>query len=337
MRRSTFGALATSLLVASVASAAVSSESEDADSRTTPIPGTGLAVTLPRDWRLWSTPPAGDAIVIGSHMRTRQSCEFGLVAGSRSAEGAAHETLETVAAHPAIEVLGSTFLTVPAGNAVRVSSRHASAPDEDRFVLHEYYITAPDGVASVTCSSDDPPADRWLSIVEAVAPLPADPPASAPFDPRVEVPDHGFAVDFGAEWLVRAWPAPGSVFGGANVLRALTVAGADGSGGYECVVEDDTGLASVPDVGSLDDWQEILISTAGAQKRRTSEPVVTQVSLPSGRTIRADWERWSEMPATAWVFLDSDRRAALLCRSDEPPDDRWLSIAETFEFLHAEE
>ena len=55
--------------------------------------------------------------------------------------------------------------------------------------------------------------------------------------------------------------------------------------------------------------------------------------------MRADWERWSGRPATAWVYLDNDGHAAaaLLCRSDEPPDDGWLSIAETFEFLPAEE
>jgi len=43
------------------------------------------------------------------------------------------------------------------------------------------------------------------------------------------------------------------------------------------------------------------------------------------------------MPATAWIFTDGDRHAALLCRSVRPPDDRWLSIAESFEFLPAEE
>jgi hypothetical protein len=39
------------------------------------------------------------------------------------------------------------------------------------------------------------------------------------------------------------------------------------------------------------------------------------------------------MPATAWVFLDGERRLALFCRAEEPPADDWRSIAETFEFL----
>ncbi len=97
-------------------------------------------------------------------------------------------------------------------------------------------------------------------------------------------------MDFGAEWLVRSWPGPGPVLGGRLVLRAVTLAQEDGSGGRECLIEDDTALLSLSDVASLDDWRDTLVSTAEAQARRTSEPVVTQVGLPSGHTVRADWE-----------------------------------------------
>jgi hypothetical protein len=123
-----------------------------------------------------------------------------------------------------------------------VAYRFKDAPDDARFVLNEYYLTVPAGVVSAYCAGDEPPADRWLSVIEAIAPLAAGSTSSHPFDPRVEVAAHGFAVDFSAEWLVRSWPGPGPVLGGHLVLRAVTAASEDGSGGYECVIEDDTVL-----------------------------------------------------------------------------------------------
>jgi hypothetical protein len=68
-----------------------------------------------------------------------------------------------------------------------------------------------------------------------------------------------------------------------------------------------------------------------------TEPTVADAGLASTTGVRADWETWGIGSATAWVFLDGARRAALFCRSTEPPEDRWLSIAETFEFLPVEE
>ncbi len=300
------------------------------------IPGSGFTVGLPVEWRVW--PAEGVAHPMGitaTDVGTRQHCSFSLLEGVASAERAAHQTVELVEAQPQQEIVERTFLDLPAGNAVRVAYRLKDAPDDPRFVLNEYYLTVPDGVVSAFCSGDEPPADRWLSVIETIAPLAAAPPLAAPFDPRVEVAAHGFAVDFPSEWLVRSWPGLGPVLEGSIVLRAVTLAHEDGSGGYECLMEDATALPSLADVASLADWRDVLGSTARAPEQRTSEPVVTQIDLPSGPIVRADWERWSGMPATAWIFTDGDRHAALLCRSVSPPDDRWRSVAESFEFLPA--
>ena len=312
--------------------------STEAATRTAGIPGTDLAVTLPAGWRIWLAEGSGRPTEMwATDVATGQICQFSLLEGVTSAERAAHETMQAVDAQPQHEVVERAFLNVPAGNAVRVAYRFKDAPDDPRFVLNEYYVTVPDGVLSVYCSGDDPPSDRWLHVVEAVASTTADPPTSAPFDPRVAVPQRGFAVDFPAEWLVRSWPGPGPVLGGSVVLRAVTLADEDGAGGYECLIEDDPTSPSLSDMASRDEWRDTLISIAGAQELRDSDPVVTEVSLSFGRAIRADWERSREMPATAWIFTDGDRRAALLCRSGEPPDDGWLSIAESFEFMPSEE
>jgi hypothetical protein len=316
------------------------SASEETPTRTIGIPGTDLAVTLPAAWRIWPARESGYPTEMwATDVAAGQICQFSRLEGGTSAERAAHETVQAMDAHPQMEVMERTFLNVPAGNAVRVAYGVKGAPDDPRFVLNEYYVTIPEGVLSVYCSGDDPPSDRWLHVVEAIASTPADPPTSAPFDPRVEVPERGFALDFPAAWLVRSWswPGPGPVLGGSVVLRAVTLADEDGAGGYECLLEADATLPSRSDVPSPDEWRDTLISIAAAQERQASEPVATEVGLSSGRAIRVDWEQWQEMPATAWIFADSDRHAALLCRADEPPADRWLSIAESFEFLRAAE
>jgi hypothetical protein len=330
----------TALMVTGMMSSATPGLSaiEEAAMQVIEIPGSGVTVELPVGWRVW--PAEGVAYprgITATDMATRQLCTFSLVEGVASAERAAHQTVELVEAQPQQQVVERSFLDLPAGNAVRVAYRFKDAPDDPRFVLNEYYLTVPDGVVSAYCSGDEPPADRWLSVIETIAPLAAAPPLAAPFDPRVEVAAHGFAVDFPREWLVRSWPGLGPVLGGTVVLRAVTLAHEDGSGGHECLLEDDTGLLGPADVASLADWRDALGSTAGTPVRRTSEPVVTQVVLPSGPTVRAAWERWSGMPATAWIFTDGDRHAALLCRSVVPPDDRWRSIAESFEFLSVDE
>ena len=68
-----------------------------------------------------------------------------------------------------------------------------------------------------------------------------------------------------------------------------------------------------------------------------TEPTAADAGLSSSNGVRVDWETWGYGPATTWVFLDGERRVVLYCQSEEPSGDRWLSNAETFEFLPAEE
>jgi hypothetical protein len=111
-------------------------------------------------------------------------------------------------------------------------------------------------------------------------------------------------------------------------------------------MEDDTDMPSLADVSSPDDWRTEFIDavergqargTPLAPGRHVTEPTVADAGLSSTIAVRADWETWDGGSATAWIFLDGERRVVLFCQSEEPPEDRWLSIAETFEFLPAEE
>ena len=67
--------------------------------------------------------------------------------------------------------------------------------------------------------------------------------------------------------------------------------------------------------------------------------VVEEVALSGAAVdaIRVDVE-WADVPRfiTAYMLTDGTIAASLPCHGSERPGDRWLSIAETFEFLPGE-
>jgi hypothetical protein len=327
------------IMVASVAIAAQPASEEARAKRTTEIPGSGVGVTLPAEWRIWTfTDDRAHERILASDVPGRRTCAFNLLTDVPSAAAAADETIKALSRHKT-EVQRTTH-DVPAGTAVCVSYRYESFPDEARFVQHEYYLDVPTGVVSLTCWGDPPAADRWLSVIEAIAPLPADGAVVIPFDPRIEIPENGLAIAFGKEWEVASaagWP--GIVLGGDFVLRARTAGSAD------CWLEDDTDVPSLADVNSPDGWRTAFIEAVGREQapftplspgRHVTEPTVADAGLASTNAVRVDWESWGIGSASAWIFLDGERRVVLFCQSEEPPKDRWRSIAETFEFLPAE-
>jgi len=327
------------IITTSVATAAQPAPDEDMVMRTTEVPGSGVGVTLPVEWRIWSfTDDRAREGIFANDVQGKRTCAFKLLTDVSSAVAMADETVHAVSRQSVVQ---QTTHDVPAGTAVHVSYRGESLPDEPWFVQHHYYLDVPRGVVSVGCYGDPPAVDRWLSIVEAIAPLPADGAAVTPFDPRVEVPENGLAVEFGAEWTVDSasrWR--GGVLGGDFVFRARTVSAAD------CWMVDVTDVLSLLEVSSPDDWRTAFIEAVEQEQapfgpmspgRHVTEPTVADAGLSSANGVRLDWENWGGQPATAWVFLDGERRVVLFCRSEEPPDDDWLSIAETFEFLPSEE
>lgn len=330
-------------LVATVAVRAQQSTAEEG-SRTTPIPGTDVAVTLPRDWRIWvASDPERDRMVV-SQLDARQTCGLGPVEGVTSAEEAIDNLLSTLARHDPTIIEQRAF-EAPVGDAAYLAYRYGAVPDEPRYAWYEYYVTVPDGVVGVACSADEPPRDHWRSIVDSMRILVATPAPSPAFDPHVELPAHGLAVEFPSEWLVETWPDwRGLVLGGDFVLRAvlpsLTLEPA------ECWLEDESAEPRITSLQSTDDWRQVFSEandgrwaqhTPMGPGRHPTEPSVIAVDLPSSPGIRADWVDWGGAPATAWVFREGDRAAVLFCRTAEPPADAWRSIAETFEFLSTEE
>ena len=61
----------------------------------------------------------------------------------------------------------------------------------------------------------------------------------------------------------------------------------------------------------------------------------TEIVVEAGRAIRLDDER--TRPSSAYLFTDGTRYYSVACSDPDPPQDHWLSMAETFAFLPAEE
>jgi hypothetical protein len=81
----------------------------------------------------------------------------------------------------------------------------------------------------------------------------------------------------------------------------------------------------------LDGFADYLTGTDGTSDDGFAR---TEIEAAAGRAIRLDDER--TRPSSAYLFTDGARYYSVACSVEDPPDDRWLSIAETFELLPAE-
>jgi hypothetical protein len=222
-------------------------------------------------------------------------------------------------------------------------------------ITHEAAAGAPSSESDITalpCGLVSP-AIRVL-LVETVATLP--PPGA-----RVEVPEAGIAVTFPDEWQVEVRMDPVDLdhpHGPAELLRpddrAWDVLRAVAPHGASCQVQ-------------LYQTNELMLQDVAAWFQRLGDVMPDYetaapryIQLPAGtamvsEVIHYDYEESPgpepenepvmESPRhvedaraiykqhVAYVLGRGDAIAMLICDDQEPPSDRWLSIAETFEFL----
>jgi hypothetical protein len=191
-------------------------------------------------------------------------------------------------------------------------------------------------VLSLRCSGDEVPADRFLGIIEAITPLPADLPPLAPFDPRVEIPHRRVALSLPQEWSVLFWEETmilgvPATFGDVIVLQG-SVFDPNRDGEPRCRIEEGHDFRAYM---TADDWR-VALAELVAQGRTASVSVIEEV-LPAGPAIRIEIEPDSPSfegdMGIAWLVPDGDRLVSLYCFNGAPPADRWRSIAETLELL----
>ena len=170
---------------------------------------------------------------------------------------------------------------------------------------------------------------------------------------RVEVPGSGFALTFPEDWVWVRHPVPDVDAAIESLAGVMDPAEADGYRDLLALVEE-----AAPVVGTLgfgrdtcfvQVWEWDLSSgdlAARMVARFQAEDAYTgvtstEVMTGAGETIRIDY-RYSSPDASTeqaqYVFAHGPTGLVhvLLCAADDPPEDRWLSIAETFEFLAEE-
>ena len=144
---------------------------------------------------------------------------------------------------------------------------------------------------------------------------------------RIERPEQGIAVSFPDDWTVHAVSPEYSdelaAGAGAEGLVATLLVGSDEDTGAGCAVGEAT--LAMREMG----WASVDAFIDGT--------AAEAIDLPAGAAARADRVGQSGRPGTQYTYMEDGEWFALGCYADDPPEDRWLSIAETFEFLSVEE
>jgi hypothetical protein len=324
-------------------------------------PEHGFAITFPGDWTaqeataegvatFWGETeiPEGQAIVLGAE-RSLQGGACTMTLDDPSvrqepmllAQSAASTERDLAEGEDGDEVV-RTRVDLPVGPAWRIDSSVGDLSDS------AYLLRGPRGIYMLECWSDEPPEDRWRSIAQTVEFLPDPASGSSPSSPvlgggRIERPAEGFALTFPTDWTVEeVTPETNAALFSdvgpqAQAFRTIDLwADQPESEGY-CLIVDFTRLADEPPP-----WTTIQAATVGWWDVWKDDPTVvdpdfTFADLPAGRIGHLTATDLEGAAHDAYVFTDSEAWFLLECWSPDPPEDRWLSIAETFEFLPVEE
>jgi len=165
---------------------------------------------------------------------------------------------------------------------------------------------------------------------------------------RVVVPEAGYAITFPDAWV---WVRQSDVEIGELLVRISDLAGADfaeamreglplmGHPGASIIAmpypfDEDAGqLCRLGSTPGTPPGPVAAAVVSGLEEHGTVEPgtvAVTEMALPAGKATRFDYGE--EMDHAYYVLVNEDLYF-VYCTAWIPPDDRWVSIAETFEFL----
>ncbi len=209
---------------------------------------------------------------------------------------------------------------LPAGTAERVDV--AANEEGGRWSV---YSTWDEGyVHELWCRGDELPEDRWLPIAETLDLAPDETLVSSPFDPLVSRPDAGVAMAFPEEWHVR----------GSSTNQGLLYATRDTA---VCALSDYSSLAEERGWVDVDAMHDEYVESVDSRENLSVEEA-DYLDLPAGRTGFADIAFDDGTRAIRYSFGGGDDRLmALFCVGEPMPDDRYLSLAESLEWLPADE
>jgi hypothetical protein len=172
-----------------------------------------------------------------------------------------------------------------------------------------------------------------VALAQTSSPSPAPSEVPTGVTGRFVLPEGGYGVTFPEGWEVQVFPAQD----GPTTLVARR---SDGSA--TCDVTR-VGPCDGPPSGGcmtlLHGWAADRAAwfESGSRMEMPSALASTTLTVPGGSAVRVDaeWDDWPEYQS-AYLLTDGQVAFTLICGGRDRPDDRWLSVAESFEFLPAE-
>jgi hypothetical protein len=311
-------------------------------------PVAGYALTLPDSWRIEDV--SGVREFFGEE--TPSGTTYDLLAVEGEGDTVAVVTIieDEMEVSPAIMAAGLHFsliadpdyddvervaVSLPAGDAFRVDATNADGQHVTMYPLsvdgRKYCV--------LMFIAGHRPDDRWLSIAETfefLSPGTRTQDAGSTMAHQPERASAGSAISLPDDWEfeeaavsgVDRWdreqgtPAQqhGRFLASGGVLRSYMTSDTQ-AGHQQCYFYDFTSEAAQDLVNGADDEPGV----------RAVERV--PLDLPGGRAVALDLRYESGWDWRDYLVTDGDRWLLLGCGSLNPPEDRWLSIARTIEFL----
>ncbi len=320
------------------------------------LPKQGYAITLPRDWVVEDISdveaPFGETLEAGvepdllaasedrsqtAYIMTADDGEevgprfvaFGMAAGMRIEPGVSDVEYEAV--------------ETTAGEIYRIDAVLNGTRDEPRDVPAEVsvYLSTQDDIAYqlLFFYAEDPPADRWLGIVETLEYLDVDAPAGTAVPAR-RMPEpllpgeSDFDIDFPDHWDIEAlgaheWPRIWAPLDW-RVTPLYTAHQADSNG--RCMVYDFSEMAARLGASVTIEATADRFAEAYQDDPVFGDVELEMVELPAGSAAHlsaVDLPGWSY---DSYYFNRGDTWIAMECRSPRDVSVVWLSFARTFDW-----
>jgi hypothetical protein len=158
---------------------------------------------------------------------------------------------------------------------------------------------------------------------------------------RVEMPEHGLAISLPSGWLhAEASMVPDEWWDPVNGTPETQGQAFLELGGV-LIARNAIGAPTADEYCKVELWSAGFAQGYVNQIPRDPRVVASEsfrlIDLPGGRAVVYDTQHRNGWDWRDYLVTDGQRWVALVCGSPMAPEDRWLSIAESLEFLPAEE
>ena len=313
----------------------------------------GFAQVASTGLQLWS-----------GHATKEDSCGLGTWISDLPLDDVADNNFEWYSDDPGSrDVEPPRLIDLPAGPAYHIRMSQQVEPDSDEWWSVSHYFVGLDGfMLQAYCLTDDiRPADDWLSIVETIELLPAEEPAPPPWlGGRVEMPEHGFAVTLPDDWVAfdTAADAMSQLEVALDILDpaywstdetewvdGLAWQASQGVPLYAAHATSSGSCRLAPwllDPSFTDavyyhfEWYSDNPDIRDIAPRLINLPTGTAYHIQATQRSEADPDEW--WPLSHYLLETDGTTLEAYCSTRGPrPDDDWLSIVETIEYLPVEE